>query len=351
MKETKANETKAGGTKAGKARANGVEAGKAKADGTKTSNTKANAAKASETKANGTKWQEIAVQRNYKDTVFRMIFREKENLLSLYNALSSTAYTDIDSLEITTLENAVYMNYKNDISFVFDFELLLCEHQSTCNPNMPLRDLLYVTRVLQKRIKDENLYSKSLIRIPAPRFVVFYNGSDFQPEQQELYLSDAFEKKQDEPALELSVTVYNINPGNNRELLEACRLLKEYAQYVEYVRAYAVEMSFPDAVEKAVDDCIRNGILSEFLSKNRAEAIAVSIFEYDEEKHMKSERKEWREIGREEGLKEGQVKGLNAGFDILKTLIDGGKTEELERALSDHAYREQLCREYFSERE
>ena len=112
---------------------------------------------------------------------------------------------------------------------------------------------------------------------------------------------------------------------------------------MEYVRAYAVEMSLPDAVEKAVDDCIRNGILSEFLSKNRAEAIAVSIFEYDEEKHMKSERKEWREIGREEGI--------DAGFDILKTLIDGGKTEELERALSDQAYREQLCREYFSERE
>ncbi len=294
-----------------------------------------------ETQTTRLKLPETNVQRNYKDTIFRMIFREKKNLLSLYNALNDTVYTDVDSLEITTLENAVYMNYKNDISFVFDFELLLYEHQSTCNPNMPLRDLIYVTRVLQNRIKDKNLYSKSLIRIPAPRFVVFYNGTDFQPEQQILYLSDAFEKKQNEPSLELSVTVYNINLGHNQELLEACCLLKEYAQYVAQVRTYAEKMPLQETVEDAVDYCIRNGILADFLAKNRAEVIAVSIFEYDEEKHMKSERKEWLEIGRNEGIK--------AGFDILKTLLDAGKSEEAKRALSDSDYREQLCQKYFSE--
>ena len=124
---------------------------------------------------------EISVQRNYKDTVFRMLFNDKENLLSLYNALNRTKYTDTDWLEITTLENAVYMNYKNDISFVFDFRLMIYEHQSTVNPNMPLRDLIYVTRVLQGRIRSEKLYGKSLIKIPAPKFIVFYNGVDFQP--------------------------------------------------------------------------------------------------------------------------------------------------------------------------
>lgn len=179
--------------------------------------------------------------------------------------------------------------------------------------------------------------------MPTPRFVVFYNGADFQPEQQVLYLSDSFEKKQDEPSLELSVIVYNINLGYNQALLEACCLLKEYAQYVAQVRAYTEKMPLPKAVEKAVDNCIRNGILADFLAKNRAEAIAVSIFEYDEEKHMKSERKEWREIGR----KEGRAKGLNAGLDILKSLMDAGKTEEVNRALTDSDYREQLCREYF----
>lgn len=293
----------------------------------------------------------LTVQRSYKDTIFRMIFQEKENLLSLYNALNGTAYEEADDLEIATLENAVYMNYKNDISFVFDFELLLYEHQSTCNPNMPLRDLLYVTKVLQNRIKDENLYSKSLVRIPTPRFVVFYNGTDFQPEQQTLHLSDAFEKRQEKPSLELSVTVYNINLGYNHELLEACRLLKEYAQYVEQVRMFARDLPLPEAVEKAVDTCIRSGILSDFLAKNRAEAIAVSIFEYDEEKHLKSERREWRKIGYREGLAAGREEGCTLLSQLLKSLMDAGKTEEFQRALSDSEYREKLFREYFPKTE
>ena len=282
---------------------------------------------------------ETNVQRNYRDTVFRMLFKEKENLLSLYNALNATTYTDEDSLEITTLENAVYLNYKNDISFVFDFELLLYEHQSTFNPNMPLRDLFYVTSILQGRTKDKNLYSKSIVLIPAPKFVVFYNGTDFQPEQQILKLSDAFEKKQEQPALDLTVVVYNINLGHNQELLEACQLLKGYAQYVEQVRTFAKEMPFHEAVRKAVDYCIVNGILSDFLSKNRAEAIAMSIFEYDEEKHIQSEREEWREIGHEEGRDSLAL--------MLKSLMDAGKTEELQQALSDSKYREQLYREYY----
>lgn len=267
-----------------------------------------------------------------------MLFKEKKSLLNLYNALNKSTYTNADDLEITTLENAVYMNYKNDISFVFDFELMLYEHQSTYNPNMPLRDLFYVSRVLHNRVRDENLYSKKLIKIPAPQFVVFYNGVDSQPEQQILRLSDAFVKRQEPPALELMVRVYNINLGHNRELLDTCRLLKEYAQYVEKVRTFAKEMPFPEAVERAVEYCIRNGILSDFLSRNRAEAIAVSIFEYDEEKHMQSERKEWREIGREEGE--------NKVLQLMQKLLDAGKTKEMTRALSDSAYREQLYREY-----
>ncbi len=285
--------------------------------------------------------KEVNVQRNYKDTVFRMLFREKQNLLSLYNAVNRTAYTDIENLEITTLENAVYMNYKNDISFVFDFELMLYEHQSTVNPNMPLRDLIYVTRVLQGRIKDKNLYSQIRIQIPAPKFVVFYNGADFQPERQTLRLSDAFEKQMEKPELELTVLVYNINLGHNTELLEACQLLKEYAQFVKQVRIYAKDMPFPAAVESAVDYCIENGILADFLAKNRAEAIAVSIFEYDEEKHMKSEREEWRNIGRKEGREEGREEVIQ----ILQKLIDSGEAEEVERLISDREYRERLWKE------
>ncbi len=272
------------------------------------------------------------VQRNYKDTIFRMLFKEKENLLSLYNALNGTCYADVDCLEITTLENAVYMNYKNDVSFVIAHELLLYEHQSTVNPNMPLRDLFYVSSVLQGRVRDEDLYGRRMIRIPAPKFVVFYNGMDLQPERRVLRLSDAFEKQLEQPELELTVSVYNVNLGNNVELLAACRLLKEYAQYVELVRKYARAMPFPEAVEKAVNYCIGNGILADFLCKNRAEAIAVSIFEYDEEKHMRNEREEGREEGREEA------------FTLIQKLVDDGRTDELKRALSDRVYREELYR-------
>lgn len=274
------------------------------------------------------------VQRNYKDTVFRMLFKEKENLLSLYNALNGTDYTDVDNLEITTLENAVYMSYKNDISFVFAFELLLYEHQSTLNPNMPLRDLFYVSSVLQGRVRDNDLYSSRIVKIPEPKFIVFYNGTDNQPEQQFLRLSDAFEKKQEKPALELAVIVYNINLGHNPELLEACKLLNEYVQYVEQVRTFAKEISFATAVEKAVDYCIRNGILSDFLSRNRAEAIAMSIFEYDEEKHLRNEREEGREEGEDRIVK------------LMQKLMEAERDEDIKRVLSDREYRGQLYQEY-----
>ena len=216
---------------------------------------------------------EVRPQRTYKDTVFRMLFREKENLLSLYNAVNGTAYTDTESLEITTLENAVYLNYKNDVSFVMNFELMLYEHQSTVNPNMPLRHLIYVTKVLQGIIRDADLFGSALVKIPTPRFVIFYNGMKKYPEQKILKLSDSFEKQMNEPELELIVTLYNINLGQNKEILDTCQTLKEYAQYVSKVRENAENMPFAQAVEAAVDDCIQKGILSDFLLKNRAEAI------------------------------------------------------------------------------
>ena len=133
------------------------------------------------------------------------------------------------------------------------------------------------------------------------------------------------------------MSVYNINLGHNTELLEACHQLKEYAQYVEQVRIFAKRMPFPEAVECAVDYCIEKGVLADFLSKNRAEAIAVSIFEFDEEKFGESER--------EEGRKEGQKEGEEKLAGLLRGLIDAGKTEEMKRALSDREYREKLYQE------
>ena len=284
---------------------------------------------------------EVKVQRNYKDSIFRMLFKDKENLLSLYNALNQTDYTDVDGLEITTLENAIYMNYKNDVSFVFDFELMLYEHQSTVNPNMPLRDLFYVADILKKRIHDRDLYDSNLISVPLPRFVVFYNGIDSQPERQTLRLSNAYEKKQKNPELELTVTVYNTNLGCNEEIMNACRTLKEYAMYVERVRTYAKQMPLAEAVEKTVDECIAEEILSDFLRKNRAEAIKMSIYEYDEELHFKTLFERGRETGLEQG--ESRINKLNS------ILIHMDRLDDLKHATQDKAYQEQLMAELLSE--
>ena len=292
---------------------------------------------------------ENKVNRNYKDTVFRMLFQDRENLLSLYNAVNGTVYEDVDGLVITTLQDAVYMNYKNDVSFVFDFTLSIYEHQSTVNQNMPLRDLIYVSKVLQGQMKDQDIYSSRQIKLPTPKFVVFYNGTDEQPEKQTLRLSDAYEKQLEEVELELTVTVYNINYGHNQKLLEACQTLKEYAQYVAVVREYAKEKPLSEAVESAVDSCIRQGILADFLRKNRAEAIEMSIFEYDEEKHLKSEREIWLAEGIEEGTRLGIEKGIAS--EIVSMGLECGLSKEqvLHRLQTKLNISEQTAKEYFEQ--
>lgn len=250
------------------------------------------------------RYANVSAQRNFKDTVFRMLFREKTALLSLYNAVNETNFTNVDELEIATLDNAVYMGMKNDVSCVLAFELSLYEHQSTVNPNMPLRDLFYVAQQLQKIISEKNLYSSRKIQIPTPRFAVFYNGSTAMPERLEYRLSDLFQKQVEKPELELIVTVYNINPGMNEALLEACQMLKEYMLFTIKIRENQKVMELRNAVNKAVEDCIREGILSEFLEEQRAEVVAMSIFEYDAEKHIRLEKEESYEEGKAEGKAE-----------------------------------------------
>lgn len=251
------------------------------------------------------------VERNYKDTVFRMLFREKSALLSLYNAVNGTDFTNVDDLEITTLENAVYMGMKNDVSCMFAFELSLYEHQSTVNPNIPLRDLFYVAGQLQKMVAEKNLYSSRKVQIPAPRFAVFYNGSTKMPERMEYRLSELFQKRMESPELELIVTVYNINPGMNETLLEGCQILKEYMLFTTKIRENRKVMELRDAVNKAVEDCIQEGILAEFLEAQRAEVVAMSIFEYDAEKHIRLEKEESYEEGKAEGKAESIICLLN----------------------------------------
>ena len=197
------------------------------------------------------KTKRVKVNRKYKDTVFRMLFSDKKHLLSLYNAVSGKPYTDPEQLKIVTLENAVYMGMKNDLAFIIDTNLFLYEHQSTYNPNMPLRDLFYISSEYQKLADRKTLYSSKIQKIPAPRFLVFYNGTEEMEDSQTEYLSAAFENLIGEPDLELKVLTLNINHGHNMELMEQCKVLKEYALYVERVRRYVGEMGLDAAVHRA----------------------------------------------------------------------------------------------------
>ncbi len=291
----------------------------------------------------------IAAERNYKDTIFRLIFREGKDLLSLYNAVNDTDYQNPEELQIVTLENAIYMNMKNDLAFIIDCRMNLYEQQASVNPNMPLRDLIYVVKEYQGMLTNRSLYSSRLVKLPAPNFVVFYNGTQHQPERKVMKLSDAYLPPVEEPALELKVLQLNVGDGCNQELKEKCPILMQYSRYVSKVQEYVLVMPLEDAVQRAVDECIREGILADFLLKNRAEAIAVSIFEYDEERELALLRKEEREEGREEGRKEGREEGIKQGIEaFILDNLETGTSEEciLEKLMKRFAMTEDAAKEY-----
>ena len=260
--------------------------------------------------ANETTKRTPVANRKFKDTVFRMLFSDKEALLSLYNAINNSHYTDSGALEIVTLENAIYMGMKNDLAFILDMNLYLYEHQSTMNPNIPLRDLFYIAAEYQKLVDKKSLYSSALQKIPNPHFIVFYNGSTPIDDCYTSRLSDAF---------------YHATAGHNTELMSHCQILKEYSIYVAKVRSFAEQMPLDDAVQKAVTECIQENILADFLRKNQAEVIAMSIFEYDKVEEEKKLRKAEFDAGVEQGLKQ-------ASTDTALRLLNTGKFDVKEIA-------------------
>lgn len=258
----------------------------------------------------------LTANRMYKSRIFAMLFSDRNELLKLYNAINGTSYDDPDLLQVNTLENAVYMSMQNDVSFIIDMRLNLYEHQSTYSPNLPVRYLLYVADVYSDYTKDMNLYGTKAVKLPTPRLVIFYNGQAEQPDRKELKLSELFSIPDADPSLELKAVMLNINKGHNRKLMETCRTLQDYAEYTFRVREYAAEMPLDLAVEQAITECISEGILADFLRKNRAEAKKVSIYEYDEERHMRQTR--------EEGMEEGYANGFSQGIEqgITQTVIN-----------------------------
>lgn len=284
-------------------------------------------------KRNRLKGNTATANRKYKDTVFRMLFSDRKNLLSLYNAINETSYTDAAQLEIVTLENAIYMGMKNDLAFIINTNLFLYEHQSTYNPNMPLRDLFYISSEYQKMVDWKSLYTSTRLRIPTPNFIVFYNGTEKKEDRWVDYLSESYENMSGEPNLELKVITLNINVGHNKKLMEECRTLREYAQYVDKVRRYSNEMELNTAVERAVSESIQEGILKEFLQKNRAEVVAMSIFEYNEEEEKRKLRKAEYEAGKNDGIKLGREEEKRK---IANSLFkEGDSIEKVARILCE----------------
>ena len=273
--------------------------------------------------------------RNYKSSIFTMLFSDKRELLGLYNAVSGKDYKDPGLLEVNTLENAIYMAIKNDLSFVIDSQLSLYEHQSTYSPNLPLRMLLYLADLYADMTKNENLYGKKKVKIPPPQFIIFYNGVERQPDRRILRLSDLYEAEEEEHKLELEAVMLNVNAGHNRELLQSCKTLADYAEYTACIRKYAEEMDTEDAVECAIVECIQEGILEEFLRKNRAEAKRMSIYEYDQARHIRQEREDAWEEGWSEGRNEGRQEEKRS---VAARLAEMGMTaEQIAQAVGETA--------------
>ena len=237
--------------------------------------------------------------REHKDSVFVDLFYEdetaKENLLSLYNALHDTDLRDESLIRKVRVENVLYKNFKNDISFeVGDQVVVFGEHQSTVNPNMPLRCLLYAGRAYEQLVEEEARYRSTLVKIPTPEFYTFYNGERDYPLEQTLRLSDAFVTPAGNNSAELTVLVININSNKAHKLLEKCRVLREYSLFIQEVRKHAGD---EDALKKAINACIAQGILSEYLKRKGSEVRNMLIAEYSYEKDIQVKQREAKEEG------------------------------------------------------
>ena len=252
----------------------------------------------------------IYTNRNYKDELFKKIFSDKKAALELYNAIRKTHYTDESAVTIHTLNQVIFLGIENDISFIIDDILNLYEHQSTVNPNMPVRGLIYLGELYRNyiRLNQLDIYGKTQVSLPKPIYVVFYNGDAKQPERKEIFLSEAFSNQNDsfdEEFLNLKAIMLNINYGYNQKLMELCKPLKEYSIFVDIVRKYQkIEKNPTLAAQKAVEECIRKKILLNILLQEKGEIEEMIKVCYDEELHRRKEAEYNQQLGKEQGILE-----------------------------------------------
>ena len=290
--------------------------------------------------------------REYKSDTFSLLMQIPEYALEVYNSLNHTDYSDWDKIIYQQLDHSFSLTVQNDASFIIDSYFNLYEHQTTYNPNMPLRSLIYFSDYARDFIKNRDIYSNRLVKIPTPKFAVFYNGDRRLPEQQLLYLSDAFEQPMEAPDLELICTVYNINKGFNRDLLKRCPVLRKYMIFTRRVKYHVRKMeqqcasddhwslltekgkqALGIAINMAIDECIAYGILREFFQEHRAEVEKTMVLDYTYERRMELNRQEGYEEGAQtgfsQGISQGIVQGISRGLvSLVHTLRNFLSTPE-----------------------
>lgn len=292
--------------------------------------------------------------KEYKSDVFSMLLQDKKRAMEIYNAINGTDYDDPELVEMTTLDDKSFsLTVRNDASFILDANLSLYEHQSTYCPNMPLRDLLYFASIIQKRIKAQkrDIYGGRILKIPVPHFVVFYNGKEDAPDQYDLRLSDAFEKETEDPEIELVCHVYNINSGKNTPLLSKCQTLREYMYFVDMVRKNnEISGNLEDAIEKAINQCMEENVLRDFLAQHREEVMHVMTLDYTFERRLEMQRAEaiedgeriGKEIGKEEKLSEQIRKKIQKGKPLDQIADELEEVPETIRPLYEKIKQEML---------
>lgn len=292
--------------------------------------------------------------KEYKSDVFSMLLQDKKRAMEIYNAINGTDYDDPELVEMTTLDDKSFsLTVRNDASFILDANLSLYEHQSTYCPNMPLRDLLYFASIIQKQIKAQkrDIYGGRILKIPVPHFVVFYNGKEDAPDQYDLRLSDAFEKETKNPEIELVCHVYNINNGKNIPLLSKCQTLREYMYFVDMVRKNnEISGNLEDAIEKAINQCMEENVLRDFLAQHREEVMHVMTLDYTFERRLEMQRAEaiedgeriGKEIGKEEKLSEQIRKKIQKGKPLDQIADELEEVPETIRPLYEKIKQEML---------
>lgn len=284
--------------------------------------------------------------REVKNSVFVELFyadeSAEENDIALFNAIHDEPLSEGTIIRRFEVDTTIYMHFQNDISFDAGGKLLVFgEHQSTVNENMPFRSLLYIGRACEQIVVVRDRYKRKRVPLPTPEFYTFYNGKEKGDKEKELRLSDAYMVKDFQPMLDLKVKMINVNSSEQHEILERCQVLREYSQFIDMVTKYQ-ETDVSEPYKKAIQECIRKGILAEYLKRKGSEVVNMLTAEYDYEMDIEVQREEAFESGKELGVE----LGLEVSRELYVKLKQLGRTDDILKAIEDSEYQKKLLKEF-----